>query len=267
MIRSGLLPRFLIFETDAPRPRLNRNRVTEPGEGLVEAIARLAIQAMSLADLKSVRRVPLAPEAATMFDDYEGWTGEQVNGAGNEATRHLWSRAHLKALKLAALVAVGRDPMNPRLEYAEAKWAADLVHDQTWALVRKFESGDVGEATANEAKQQSEVCRVMREFAEAPFDKVSKYGATAEMHKGALCPHAYISVRCLNLQVFPKGSKGEATAALQRTIKTLVDNGEIEEVPRHYVWETYGVKPRTYRFAQRNPKSFFADGKPQFFDG
>ena len=129
------------------------------------------------------------------------------------------------------MIAVGRDPLNPIVTDDDAWWATRLVVDQTEALIGKFERGEVGEDAGNEVKQQAEVVRCIIEYIERPFDRVQKYGATAPLHKRHIFTQSYLSRRLLNLPAFKLDRIG-ATAALKRAIQSLLDAGDIQEIPK-----------------------------------
>lgn len=255
MILSGLLPRFTIFETTAPRPYQNKDRVFAPCPHLIERLKRLSQIALELQGSKRVCEVGMTEDAAVTFDQFEHWTTDKVNDAANELTRHLWTRVYLKALKLAALNAVGVDPLSPRITYAESMWATNVIVDQTNALIAKFDSGEIGEAAGNELLQQDRVRMVMRECAQRPFDEIKgQFGGTPEMHGYGLVTHQYLQRRLLNLPLF-KDDPIKATPALKRTIQSLCDNAEIEVLSGPKAKTTFGHGFLSYRFAEYNPNN------------
>jgi hypothetical protein len=88
--------------------------------------------------------VALTPEAEALFDAYDEHTTATINASKAEAYRQLYNRAHLKALKLAALQAVGENPVAPMISQEAAMWATTLVTRQTESLIRRFSNGEVG---------------------------------------------------------------------------------------------------------------------------
>lgn len=251
MILSGLLPRFVIFETTAPRPYQNKHRVIEPCPQLVEGLKRLCAVALEVQGAKGVRHVGMTDEAFARFDEFERWTTDRVNDAANEVTRHLWTRANVKALKLAALNAVGVDPAAPRITFDECMWATNVIVDQTNALIAKFDNGEVGEVAGNEGKQQDEVLRCIWEYLHEPFERFDKYGVTFEMHRQNIFTQTYLSRRVGNLPAFREDRIG-ATNALKRTIQALVDADDIREMPRNQCEQLFSKRSRAFAITHMN---------------
>lgn len=246
MIMSGLLPRFVIFETTAPRPYQNKDRILEPCPQLVEGLKRLCAVALEIQGSKRVCNVGMSKEAIALFDDFERWTTDKVNEAANELTRHLWTRVNVKALKLAALNAVGVDPVAPIITEVECMWATNVIVDQTNALIAKFNNGEIGDLGGNEAKQQDEVLRCIYEYLTQPFERFENYGVTRAMHHKFIVPQSYLSRRLRNLPAFRDDRIGP-TNALKRTLQGLVDADEINEVPKTQMANEFdGKKPRAF---------------------
>lgn len=245
MITSGLLPRVLLFETNEPKPYRNRDRLFEPSPQLVEDVAALVSQCLTLAAGSHAHNVELAASAAATFDRFERYATDAENIARDDHTRGLWARANLKALKLAALIAVGRDPLKPILSDDDAWWATNLVVDQTNALIGKFERGEVGEEAGNEAKQQAEVSRCIVEFVMRPIELAEKYDVPKNLADKFIITHSYLSRRLLKLPTFAQDRIG-ATNALKRAIQNLKDAGDIEELHVSQTVKDFGTRARCF---------------------
>lgn len=265
MVLSGLLPRFIIFETTARRPYQNKDRQLQPSPHLIEGLKRICATALDLQHGKRVCDVAMTADAAARFDEFEHWTTDRVNDAANEVTRHLWTRANVKALKLAALNAVGVDAVAPRITLDECMWATNVVVDQTNALIAKFDNGEVGEVAGNELLQQDRVRAVMRECIQRPFDEIKgQYGGTAEMHSVGMVTHQYLQRRLLNLPLF-RNDPIKATPALKRTIQSLGENAEIEVLTAPKAKTVFGHGFLSYSFAQYNPNNEVEKAKNAVF--
>ena len=277
MISSGLLSRFLIFETDEPRPYENRNRVIPPCPQLISSVADIAAQALNIASQQSVHNVEMTDEARARFLEFSDWTTDQIN-AGNDTIRHLWNRAHLKSLKLAATVAVGRDPYNPRITLDECMWATGLVVGQTRALMSKFESGNVGEQSTSDKVQQDKVRKVIREWLETPWDKLKTYKVSNEdVHRHHVVPWSWISKRLTSDAAF-RTARPNATAAIRTAVKELITFGEIVRVANKNVpalsnshaeffaaseeSDVFGGALKQRIASERNLRNIFADAPP-----
>lgn len=260
MIETGLLPRCCLFETTAKRPYQNTARVLEPSPHLLTQFQSVVSACLNLSGTNRCADVAMANDAAGRFAEFERWTTDQINHSSNETQRHLWSRAHLKALKIAALNAVGRDPICPQISLDDCDWTTALIVAQTDALIAKFENNEVGELVGNHARQTEAVLKFIFEYMTEPYERFAKYGCDATMHRKGIFTWTYLSRRALKLSAF-KGER-DATAALKRVVQDLADNDEINELPKAQVASEFNCRPRAFVVAR--PIDFMATGNLKF---
>jgi hypothetical protein len=252
MIASGLLPRFLTFEYVGERGYLVEGREKiEPPFRLVQALADLSAQALGLAHNSEAHNVPFTDEAQLRFRQYDHWTTDQINAAKTETVRHLWNRAHLKAMKLAAIAAIGINPTHPVITINETIWATSLVAGQTQRLLAKFANGETGHEAGNEVKQQRKLRAVIRDYIKAEPGKYEKSGCTFDMHRDHIFSLKYLSNRLINLPTFSQDKSG-ASRALQRTIDHLLENDEIRRVGVPDMMKHYGKASKSFGLANEN---------------
>lgn len=252
LIADGLLPRFMVFEYKGDRAYLNKGaKDAAPLPKLVADLQNFKAASDAIRNQSGVYEVPVAADAEALLDQFDHWTTDTINGSRAEISRQLWNRAHLKALKLAALRAVGENWLNPVVTLTQATWATNLIVSQTKNLIGRFASGEVGEEQGNEAKQINEVIRVINEYNENTFDSVAvKYGGLYDMHSHGVIPEAYLQRRLMTLKAF----KPYPTRAIKQAIKSLLEADDLREMPTSQMLEKYGVKPRAFVIA--NPRRF-----------
>ena len=61
-----------------------------------------------------------------------------------DVVHNTWNRAHLKALRVAALLAVSCSIDNPVVSAEQADWACHLVHEDIVEMLKRFSDGSVG---------------------------------------------------------------------------------------------------------------------------
>ena len=253
LIADGLLPRFMVFEYKGDRAYLNKKaKEALPPFALTQNLANLVGACLTNMNQRAVKDVVMTPEAEAKFDEFDRYSTDVINKS-TEVPRQLWNRAHLKAMKLAALRAVGENWAEPVITLEHCMWATTLIVEQTQKLVAKFETGQVGAVGGSEAKQMHEVIRVISQFIHSDFDKYAKYGGGFDMHKHGVITEAHISRRLISVACF-KNDRIGATNAIKRTIKTLLEADEIREMPPSQMQEKYGTKPRAFVVA--NPHRF-----------
>jgi Protein of unknown function (DUF3987) len=254
MIASGLLPRFMCFEYRGKREYLKEGTEhIQPSFRLVQGLADLAAQCLTLAHNGNVHNVPLDEAATEHFREFEKWTTDQINGSKSEVMRQLWNRAHLKALKLAAVCAVGINPIDPIVTINETMWATKMVVEQTDRLIGKFETGAIGHVGGSENKQLTALVQVISHYIGKPFWEQGKCGINEYMHAAGVITESTISRKLICLAAF-RHDKAGATNAIKRTVKMLLDSDELREVPKAQMQATYGTGPRAFVVA--NPARF-----------
>lgn len=253
MISEGLLPRFTIIEYRGQRPPMNEGHAfVMPSNELVERMSQLCAQALMLNNSHKAVHIRVSPEAKAMFDAFNVECDKRINNASREVARHLWNRAHIKAMKLAGLVAVGCDPYNPTVDASSAAWALRIVEADSNNLMGRFNSGEVGQ-NSNETKQLNEMVRVIREYVVRPWSEVASYGGSAMMHGERIIPYPYIQRKLANLSAF-KGERVTASDVIRRTLKTLEDRGDIAAVGKGQLIDKFGFRGVAYMISA--PRAF-----------
>lgn len=253
MVSDGLLPRFTIIEYSGKRPDLNEWRGCPPSAKLVQKMADLCVQALQINNANSAVQVTFEPSAKELLDSFDRECTAKINSDGiREVTRHIWNRAHLRALKLAALVSVGLNAYMPVVTYSCAQWAINLSAHNTQSLLDRFESGDVG-ADNTDDKQVKEVVRVVKDYLTKDWSYISKYSKDEKMYAHRIVPYSYINKRLAATSAF-KFHKLGATAGLNLALKVLVDNADLTEMSKQNMFNKFGSTPRAYAIS--DPAAF-----------
>lgn len=252
MIESGFLPRFLTFEQTGQRPYAVECPQKVPLANLVMELRSLCANCLAIPEGPvGVHTVPANSEARATFRDFERWTTDQINAASSEVSRQLWNRAHLKALKLATLCAVGNNQHNPIVTIENTMWATRLVVDQTQSLMTKFSNGEVGETAGNQTLQEREITNVIADYLTKPWTICQKYHGTKAMHSANVITQAHIAQRVYVRKAFAKDPRGPKDA-LTRTIKCLLEADIIREIPHAQMVKDFGKHPRAFAVSDPN---------------
>lgn len=277
MVQSGLLPRMIIWRASGKRPYLNKQRKMEPPAELLNILKNIASQSLRFQHQQSPREVRLDNEAEQKFDEFERYATDYINSTDNDVAKMLFSRMNVKALNIAALIAISRNSEMPTVALADCLWATTVIVNQTWDLISKFANGEVGGESGTELKQQDEVIRVMRECLARPFAEIkTQYGGegTEILFALNIVTHQYLQRRLLKLPVFnneqlPPQLRG--TAGLKRVLEQLCHNGKLEFLSSSEAKKKFNRGMMGYRFAQGSDElrelektrpNFFPDMKP-----
>lgn len=254
MISSGLLPRFTMIEYYGGRPELNENHAfVQPPFDLVEKLATVCANSLQLNSQNKAMPVQMDEDSTDMMRQFNKHCDMNINASDLETRKHLWNRAHIKALKLAATVAVGINPYNPCITSDVATWAINIVVADVRNMLTRFEAGEIG-IDNDETKQLSKVMDVVKEYIVKPWTDVQKYSSSPQsMHGDNVAPFSYISRRLSAVAVFRRDRIG-ASKAIERAVRTIIDRGDMQEVSRADLHKKYGSSAKAYVIS--SPKAF-----------
>ena len=249
MISEGLLPRFLLIEYKGNRPALNENHTSVvPNFSIIERLASLAAQCETInhSNPRRVINVQSTPEASKLLHDFDKYADNRINSSQKEVIRQLWNRAHIKVLKLSALVAVGENMIDPTIQINHMEWAANLVQADIAALTERFEAGEIG-SNSFEVKQAQEIVRVIKDYVASPYDKIERYlqFKSQPMHHDKVIPYIYIQRRLVAAAAF-RNDKAGATVSMKRALQNLVDADRLRELGKVWANEKYGTSQRCF---------------------
>ena len=259
MVSEGLLPRFLTIEYTGLRPPLSPSHIQAiPNFSLTDRLATLAAHCLTIAHAGNVQNVAMTDEAKALFDAFDRYADAQINSARTEVIRHLWNRAHIKAMKLAALIAVGIYPFNPVIGIDEAQWATNIINGEVTQLLAKFEAGEIGGGSggsigASELKQIKDMVAVIGSWASGQHEVCAKYGVTFDMHRDMVYPLSALQMRLAAQAAFRTDRLGP-TNAIKRAYQHLLDADDIREVPKSQMQMKYGKSCKAFVIA--NPSRF-----------
>lgn len=234
-IASGFLPRFLVIEYKGERPGRNKNAIRTPPAELVTKVADLCASVLSMEQNATCATVQISPDALLLLDRFDERADAEMRGS-SLVTQLLWNRAHLKALRLAALVAVGVNPYAAQITPVEARWAIDMVERDIGALIGRFEMGDVGEG---DSKLLADVTAVIRKYLTTPGDAWEAY------HSRGCIPMRLLQQRTGNRSAFKNHRLG-ANKALKDTLNAMVDAGLLAQVAKKQTEEWFKTSSVVY---------------------
>lgn len=249
MIADGLIPRFLTIEYKGHRPALSeRHAMAQPSFALVDMCRTLVVHVMQVMAQNGVVHVKQTAEAEAILSDFDRYCDAMINDPNSrEITRHMWNRAHVKALKLAALVAVGIYPYEPEIDYDVARWATDIVVADCLNIIGRFERGEVGANASgiSEARQIKDVISVISHWLRSGPSVCSSYQQPENMLKDGVILGSALYRRIVAMASFRNDRLG-ATNAFKRALQHLLDGDELRELPKSQMSDRYGTTARAF---------------------
>ena len=242
MMEDGFLSRFTVIEYTGERPPANPNPQTIPEPALVEAMSSLILQAKTM---MHNRVMPIGimrtHEAGAIMDAFDKECDNHINGTQDESKRQMWNRAHLKMLRIAALLAVGDNYLQPVIDVQHLQWAQDVVRRDIGIMGRKIESGEIG---SGDNAREKRMAAIIREYiTHAPG---SGYNIPKGMREQGFISRSYIQIRTARLTVFTSHKLG-ATRALDDTLRSFIDSGYLMELARDKAVEMFNSTGKVYR--------------------
>ena len=220
-IADGLIPRFMIVEYTGKRPYLNKNCLFEPPSHLINRLSNTMATVVNMDNNHVNCPVLMEPPAEALAGDFETWTTDVINSDASQVHRHLWNRAHLKALKLAALVSVGINHERPIITLDVMVWSIDFVKRDVAVLLTRFKRGEVG---VGENKQLTILKGIIVGFLSQP-----KKGAWFKFYSQKVIPRSFLQQRTASKSVFKTDKRG-SSMALNTVILSLIASGELMEL-------------------------------------
>lgn len=174
----------------------------------------------------------MSHEARELFDQFNDYADTQINGNQAEVVKQLWNRAHLKAMKLAAVVATGIYWNAPVIDYHAAKWACDFVAHDIARMLDRFERGEIGITTTgfNDKACHNDVIQFINKLVTMDGAEAErKYKVPPTLHAMGIIPWKALAMGVSQRASF-RNSRMGSTNALKATIQFMIDSGELREL-------------------------------------
>lgn len=244
MMADGFLSRFLICTYLGDRPPPNRERRAQlASDDLAhwQALVDHAIRYQPPFNMPDCMSVEPNDDARERLERFELDCIESLNATDDESERQVWSRAHLKALKIASLLAVADHYLNPVVRLEHVVWAVIMVRQDIETFRSRKQSGDIG--TDDDARERKLVAFMVDYRQKPPPDS---YKVPAGMRENNIVPRSYLQIRARSLPAFANHKLG-AKRALEDAIASCIANGYVMEVKSDKLIEQYSFFGKAYR--------------------
>ncbi|MEM7664563.1 MAG: DUF3987 domain-containing protein [Pseudomonadota bacterium] len=242
MMEDGFMSRFSVVEYTGDRPSKNPDPFIEPDPAVVSHLVTLMQQAHDLEARQLFQDVSFSSVAEAMFEQFGHQCDHSIREApDDEAVRQMWNRAELKALRIAALLAVGDNYLKPVVSSEHAEWAIGLVRRDIAVFSKRVREGDVGEGSdGGRERQLVDICReyLLLQDHEVP-NWARKYD---DARRVGVVPHSYLSNKTQRRAAFEKHARGHSFA-LKSAITTAIENGRLHRLTLGDL-ERRGLSPR-----------------------
>lgn len=251
MAEDGFLSRFITIEYNGDTE--NNVYHTEDKPDVPLEILEL-FHAVFYSTAEHGIKVEMSEDAKWIYTEFLNHKDRMLSGVDNEAIRQLWSRAPLKALKLAALLACGENLDEPIIDGVSLQWALEVLRYSIQKLFKRI--NETGLATAEKASVQlQEMKRVIGEFVKKGLkgelpEKFSKFVDLTSIVPKITIPHSYLSSRLTMLKSF--SNSVNTIKSIESAEMDLINQGVIIEVSRKEALEDFFFTGRLFRIADIN---------------
>ena len=176
-----------------------------------------------------------------VLDQFDSLCDEKIN-KGSEVYKQLWNRAHLKALRLAAVVAVGCNHHSPVVNKERAEWAVDFVKKDVGTIETRFLEEDIGEG---EHRHEAEVRKAILYYLNLSKSKRETFKVSKKIIDEQIIPYAYLRRRLRQLATFKNDRRGPSLA-IQFALKDACEAGIIQLIPPLQRKEKYNLTADLY---------------------
>jgi hypothetical protein len=241
MMEDGFLSRFTIIEYIGDRPPQNKHQVKAPDPSLLDHMCAIAQRALDLNEKFQTQEVGRSTEAEAILEAFNLECDDKINGSEDEGFRQMWNRAHLKAYRIAALLAVADNCVFPMIERQHAEWALQVIRRDIGVMSRRINSGDVGVGDASRERKLLDIIKkYLRDGAPA------SYGVPATMRPAAVVPRKYLQICTQRASNFTSTREGQ-TRALDNTLRSLIDSGYLAELNKEKALKDFNFQGKCYR--------------------
>lgn len=241
-ISEGLIPRFTVIQYQGERPARNRAANVPPSPELAQRFADMIAVALTTTNNNTCCPVAVDDHGLRLLDAFDSEADKIMNDSKHEAETQLWNRAHLKALKLAALLAVGVNPHQPVITGVTAQWAIDFTRRDIEGVAKRFMDGDVGQG---DGKQHHDLKRAIELYFSAPPKHIFSDQAGTKMFEAKVIPYRFLASRTACVASFRTDRLG-STQALKRALQRMVDSGVLAEIPVAVLQRNFGFSGVAY---------------------
>jgi len=232
---NGFFARWIILQnTDRVSPYNEGHSRVRPSAQLVEELAGLCSHSLNLNHAGLVTNVEMSEGANAELTDFRCICTEGRDDAEEDYRKAIWGRGYVHALRIAAILAVGRHLYNPTIEICDARWAIALVTGSIEKLLNKFEDGEVGNVSQSEVARLNEVKRAITRYITAQWPEIASYAGerNSNLHTIKIVPYGYIQRSVYKLKPFKDAAFGKSSDAIKQTIRIMVERGELSEISR-----------------------------------
>lgn len=233
---DGFIPRFLTIScSETEIKKLNPNRGVPPSEALAARFGALVQYAIDLQVRDQYIEVGFGSGiTAESVDAHYMAIASALPGG---PVRTSWTRAPMQMFKVAALLAVGRNHLNPTIQAEDMEWASRLVEASINEVAHRESTGDLG---GDEGKKVPIVEELARKYISmTDKQKRNRKVPVYLLARPEIIPYAYF-YHCLRDKAEFAGSPRGLEAAVKTALQSAVEVGSLQRLTETQITSAVG---------------------------
>jgi hypothetical protein len=202
----------------------------EPPKQLIDNLLTLSKVVNDLERQDQRRIVNETVEAKRFQLEYQQRYSQRVCSDRDNPVAKIWHRAHLRLLRLGALLAVGCNPDEPLVTFDHYKWSETLIDHGVNVLAHKFNRGETGN-NSDRYNQLALMKKVLKEYFLSTWNETTakRYKRINEqMHQMRAIPRSSLQPLVMTYGCFKRDHN--AADAFRQCINHFVLDGTIAKV-------------------------------------
>lgn len=238
------MSRFTLITYKGERPPRNKVMNRPLPAPLLTFLSSLVSNCKRLIAHGIVTDVAFDDYGRKVLDDFSDRCDGEIKGITDEGVRQMWNRAHLKAQRIAAVLATADNDKLPIIRKVHCDWGIGCVLRDIDQMKTEMKEGNVGDGDDARVTKLVSVIRSYINVRPAPSYKISN-----DMWKAGVIPRAYLQIKLQKSPAYVKHRMGSANA-LNSAIKEAILNGYIIEVDKTKLAMEYKKSGVAYRMVE-----------------
>ncbi len=245
MMENGFLSRFSFIQYTGDRVRLNYHAELDLSAQLKQRL--LTFFSMCATHMGGINEnsteVKWTHAAWLVAYDFGEYCDDKINSYYEEKFRQLWNRAHLKAIRIAGLLACADNPVQPIILIDHIKWSVNMVLEDIRLINSRLTGGDIGMTDDVRISKLKQLCK---EYLKAHSGQLLKWHIDVNLQKQAIIPRKFLQQRTCGLPAFRNHRNG-GTFAMNQAIQAMMDNGDLKEIDKLTAEAQFSGHGKVYR--------------------
>ena len=229
-LNSGLVPRFLNLHYQGKRNPTNRAhkdyKISQELDTALINFVGTAINKMQSGAI--MENVPIDAAAEKYSHELDEYCDSMVNN-NTAIYKYLWTRAYMKTMRLAGLVAVGCNAQFPTITTEHIYWAQQIVIKDIELLTYEIQRGCGGSGSL-ENSQMTVIKDIIIKYIRSDYESINSNGSASvspEMFNQGCIPLSYFTRYAGRKSAFRKDKHRTATVMIRKTLQDMCDNGDL----------------------------------------